>query len=259
MTQADFIHIIENPYHIDDNHLDALQGIAEEFPYFQAAQAVLLKSFKNTGNYHYPELLKKVATLTSDRSVLFEFMTQTEFLQEFAVNEIKYLDETEDSKQELETIESDKTLPAAIENEAEIKADIASESEQKEQKESTALPKELNFEQWIKVLTSGLQHVENKENSVTKSNVVSSKFDRIDKFLNEKPKITPSRTTDLNLDIAKQSVAENDAIMTETLAKIYISQKKYKRAIKAYRILSLKYPEKSVFFANQIEAIKKIE
>ena len=45
--------------------------------------------------------------------------------------------------------------------------------------------------------------------------------------------------------------------MTETLAKIYFNQKKIKKAIYAYRILSLKYPEKSSFFANQIKKLQK--
>jgi hypothetical protein len=47
--------------------------------------------------------------------------------------------------------------------------------------------------------------------------------------------------------------------MTETLARVYIEQKKYNNAIKAYRILSLKYPEKSGFFANRIKAIKILQ
>ena len=47
--------------------------------------------------------------------------------------------------------------------------------------------------------------------------------------------------------------------MTETLAKVYLEQKKYKKAIQAYRILSLKYPEKSSFFANRIKAVKELQ
>ena len=46
--------------------------------------------------------------------------------------------------------------------------------------------------------------------------------------------------------------------MTETLARIYLEQKKYTKAIKSYEILSLKYPEKSGFFADQIKAIQVI-
>ena len=47
--------------------------------------------------------------------------------------------------------------------------------------------------------------------------------------------------------------------MTETLAKVLFKQKKYKKAIQAYRVLSLKYPEKNVFFARQIEKINNLQ
>nr|WP_237717485.1 hypothetical protein [Myroides injenensis] len=47
--------------------------------------------------------------------------------------------------------------------------------------------------------------------------------------------------------------------MTETLAKIYLEQRKYQKAIQAYEILILKYPEKSSFFADQILDIKALQ
>ena len=52
---------------------------------------------------------------------------------------------------------------------------------------------------------------------------------------------------------------DNPELVTETLAKILTNQKKYKKAIKAYRILSLKYPKKSSFFADHIREIKKLD
>ena len=54
----------------------------------------------------------------------------------------------------------------------------------------------------------------------------------------------------------KESTKDNDDLTTETLAKIYINQGHYQRAIQAYEILCLKYPKKSAFFANQIKNIK---
>ena len=53
----------------------------------------------------------------------------------------------------------------------------------------------------------------------------------------------------------ENSINEKD-FMTETLAKIYLKQNKLKKALKAYKILSLKYPEKISLFADQIKFIK---
>jgi len=59
-------------------------------------------------------------------------------------------------------------------------------------------------------------------------------------------------------EIAEKSVAETDELITETLAMIYFEQKKYDKALDAFKKLSLKYPEKSVYFANRIEEIEKL-
>jgi hypothetical protein len=48
-------------------------------------------------------------------------------------------------------------------------------------------------------------------------------------------------------------------LMTETLARIYLEQNNYAKAIQSYKILSLKYPEKSGFFADQIKAVKELQ
>ena len=58
-----------------------------------------------------------------------------------------------------------------------------------------------------------------------------------------------------NVD-AKQSLLENEHLVTETLAKIYALQGNNSKAIRAYEILSLKFPQKSVYFATLIEKLK---
>jgi tetratricopeptide (TPR) repeat protein len=60
-------------------------------------------------------------------------------------------------------------------------------------------------------------------------------------------------------EILERSVTETDELITETLAMIYFDQKKYDKAIDAFKKLSLKYPEKSVYFANRIEEIEKLK
>ena len=54
---------------------------------------------------------------------------------------------------------------------------------------------------------------------------------------------------------AEESLIENPEIVTETLARVYLEQGHYEKAIAAYEKLSLKYPQKSSFFANQIKLI----
>ena len=84
------------------------------------------------------------------------------------------------------------------------------------------------------------------------------KIDLIDKFIMNSPKINIKKEYKPDLEIIPESKIKDDLI-TETLAKIYIDQKKYNKAIKAYNILSLKYPKKSSFFADQIERLKNLK
>ena len=85
------------------------------------------------------------------------------------------------------------------------------------------------------------------------------KFELIDKFIENKPKIVPTENLTSNINIKDSTTIDKNELMTETLAKVYLEQKKYKEAIKAYKILSLKYPEKSSFFANRIKAVRKLQ
>ena len=62
-----------------------------------------------------------------------------------------------------------------------------------------------------------------------------------------------------NKEFLQQSVAENDELITETLAAIYFQQKSYEKAQHAYQKLSLKYPEKSVYFAARIKEIEVLK
>ncbi|WP_299119454.1 hypothetical protein [uncultured Winogradskyella sp.] len=93
----------------------------------------------------------------------------------------------------------------------------------------------------------------------TSTTPLESKLAIIDKFISENPKIKPISDNAPKPKLVNNDDAISDSLMTETLARIYLEQKNYDKAIQSYKILSLKYPEKSSFFANQIKWVKELK
>lgn len=92
---------------------------------------------------------------------------------------------------------------------------------------------------------------------VKKTDIQKSK-QIIDRFIETDPRITPARSSFYSpVNMAKRSVQESDDLVSETLARIYAQQGNFQKAIHLYELLSLKFPEKSLYFAALIEELKK--
>lgn len=77
-------------------------------------------------------------------------------------------------------------------------------------------------------------------------------------FIEKDPAITRGRVTDFDAgDLAQDSIASDESLVTETMARIYAKQGKLSKARKAYQMLALKYPEKSIYFANQLKKLER--
>lgn len=273
----------------------ALDLIIKKYPYFQSARALQLKGLKNQESFLYNDALKLTAAHTTDRDILFEYITSEKFIQneisqtilqhDASVAEIKVV--AEDVSEQI-SLEIDRQLKAEMQKAEDILnpelfqrkvASVSNLVENKEEKPEDILqpdkPLEFtkndthSFSEWLKLTKakpierSEETSKEESEKSI-KEDEKERKFELIDKFIQERPKIIPSEIENKpqkeeKSNLAKPYTQATDSLMTETLAKVYLQQKNYKKAIQAYKILILKNPEKSGFFADQIRAVKKLQ
>ncbi len=129
-----------------------------------------------------------------------------------------------------------------------------------------------SFGEWLQLTTfkpirpqpdTGKEQSTDKEGaeSLTRDeNEKARRFELIDRFIENEPRLgSPTTDESAKVDLSSSLKLNKKELMTETLAKVYLEQKKYKKAIQAYKILSLKYPEKSGFFADRIKAVKALQ
>ena len=291
MNTSNFINLLEHPNNISASDIDNLRSIIDEYPYFQSARAIYLKGLHNTSSFKYNNDLKITAAYTTDRSILFDFITSDDFHQNkisSSINQnvehlknIKLKDIQDISVQKSvviddmlrEEIKSSQAIldPNLFEEKTQhIKGD-SSETEiirKKNPEDTLQLGKPLQFDknerhsfsEWLKLTRFKPIDRDNEDKTEdTNSKLRGEKYKMIDKFISSNPKIIPIHKEDTVTPVNIDNTYEPETLMTETLARIYLEQKNYSKAIQAYKILSLKYPEKSGFFADQIKAIKDIQ
>ncbi|MCP4483593.1 MAG: hypothetical protein GY823_03385 [Flavobacteriaceae bacterium] len=281
MNKKTFTSLLAHPESISQKNLFGLSEIVEKYPFFQTARALHLKSLKKSNSLLYNDALKLTAAYTADRNILFEYITSNFFIQ----NEISdTIQKQEDSYLKLEVTTEDISEQVSKEIDQQLKTELKKADailnpdlfhrreksvEKLTKNEITKSDLEKNnpldftkedshsFSEWLK-LTTAKPIV--REETKNLSNSKKPNSDLINKFIQENPKLKPSKSTvkyDNEENLANQITYTSEALMTETLAKVYLQQNNYQKALQAYKILSLKYPEKSGFFADQIRAINK--
>ena len=291
MNKETFTSLLKHPESINQKNLLGLSDIVEKYPFFQTARVLHLKSLKKSNSLLYNDALKLTAAYTADRNILFEYITSNFFTQ----NEISdTIQKQEDSYLKLEVTSEDISEKVSKEIDQQLKTELKKADDilnpdlfHRREKSVEKLTKDNNakisaskneitksdlkknkpldfnkedsysFSEWLKLTTAKPIIREETKNLV---NSKKPNSDLINKFIQKNPKLKPSKSIfkyDNEENLANQITYTPEVLMTETLAKVYLQQNNYQKALQAYKILSLKYPEKSGFFADQIRAINK--
>ena len=217
---------IQNPMQIGNEEIADIRISLQAFPYFSTLQLLYTKGLYNSNSISYNRQLRKAAAFAGNRKLLFKLITEN----------VKETEAITESKTEL--VEQKKE--ASKEIGAEKKLNIGAPLDFTEDEIHS-------FGEWL-----SLTQVKKIDRTDGRNQV-----DLIDIFIDNEPSISkPKKESFFSpAESAKESLLENDSIVTETLARVYLEQGHYDKAITSYEKLSLKFPQKSTFFANQIKLI----
>lgn len=288
MNKDQFFEFVDNPNTIENNSLNDIKDILDTFPYFHTAHLLFLKGLHTNKSMKFDIQLPKSATYIPDRKKLFKLLFYSNVtdkresiseklmfednLKEVAAKEsridtkeepIELLSfkfdnqesKSEDPKSRIQDI--DYSFSSEVSDTA-IELDYFSgyNIEDLEPSDDVYLNSFYTFEEWIK-LVKGKSKEKMPLSSGKKENHKQTKL--IDSFIKQRPKIVVKEDAEIKTeDVSKNSLSEPNEFITETLARVYVQQGYLDKAVFAYKKLSLKYPEKNIYFASQIEKLEKL-
>lgn len=227
-------HLINHPFEVQLSDVALLQDEIDKYPYFSTLRSLLLFGLKESEHESYDAELKKTSIYSPSRVALYHYLQK---------------EKQAPSIEETPAVETVEPEPEAAETAGHMPTGIPEEVHPK----TISVPKnqELTFAEWLSLPKKENQKEENPSEK-------DIKFQLIDEFIEKSPRISPVKDLPENNPVFVRAENSNEYsdLMTETLAQIYTEQKKYDKAIRAYKILSLKYPEKSIFFADRINEIE---
>lgn len=280
MNKELFVQYLHNPALLDENSISNLAEIVTEYPYFQTAHLLYVKSLHDNKSIRYPSQLKNVAAYVGDRAMLFKLIkqqatnvphesvtsqttiTETRVLaKESEIATVVRTDEeaTHQNQEEyIELIENNEINAQSTDSgdlmdfDFNIEDDtITNQTAQKQRKQIQ--PQFLDY----------VYNLEQKPPITSTEQVTKTKRSAqlIDAFIEKNPRIIPKSNMDdvpLNQEDISSEYVEEPELMTEILADIYIKQKNYAKAANIYQKLMLLYPQKSIYFAQKIEHLKEL-
>ena len=248
MDKKRFQHIIKNPQSINDSDIESLTSIIESYPYFTIAQILLAIGYDLKEDKKSNRQLRLAASMVPDRNSLRHLLAESKEKK----NNVDLPDEFGNDSQQ-STVNNQQSFENIIIPEI----DLNKSPEELSREMALLEEKRKSLDELKNLIERRIIELEKEKEENKKETKTLSKTEIIDKFIAENPQISRPKQEFYNpLMVAQASVIDQENIISETLATIYLNQGYIEKAISVYQKLSLKNPEKSVYFAELIEKAK---
>lgn len=243
--------LVNHPERLDRDSLYELRALLAVYPYFQTVRLLLLQNLYLLHDPSFDEELRRAAVYITDRKVIFNMVEGPHYKLRIAQEKTKQAD----------TVPADgnRTI-SLINNFLEELPPTESTDGGKEKRKRKPTPADAAVD-YVAYL---METEEEGDSTVTTAEVPQLKGQNlIDNFIeNDKGKIvlsdTPQFVPQLEGGDGSEEKAGEEGYFTETLARIYIKQGRYGKALEIIRRLSLSFPKKNAYFADQIRFLEKL-
>ena len=236
---------IQHPEALDKDSLYELRNLASRYPYFQAARLLLLKNLYILRDPSFGEELRRTIIYIPNRLMLFQLIEGGTF----ALKALKPA--AQSGQQPLEDVSIDRTLSL-------IDAFLATVPTEVQENDTIEMDYAVDYTAYL--MNEGEEPTAISE-AASEPNLLKGQ-NLIDDFIEQSESADKEKSLLSLSDIKPAPQTEADELdetcFTETLAKIYVKQQRYDKALEIIRKLSLNYPKKNAYFADQIKFLEKL-
>ena len=274
MDSKQLIGYMARPEKLKGETVQEMEQLVADYPYFAIGQTLLTIAYQNTGDERYEPQLRRTAALVPNRDKLrlFTLIARHRWESEPEMpdlpDEFSHAEEatpTDNVFSNIEPIETKEEQNTGIIREKVFiipEIDLSGSHEELSAEMALLEEKRKSLDELKAIIANRLKEIEaekqRKESEQSQPKKLSRK-ELIDKFILENPSISRPKAEFYNpISVAQNSIIDQENIVSETLAKIYEKQGYIEKAMSIYEKLCLKYPEKSRYFAAQIERLKKV-